>query len=85
MNRCEEHGWVKIGITCSAGRRSLWFRENYRSDWDGNVRRFEQLESFELCAGREGADAYVKFENNSSLQVYDLWNVLTAARFASET
>jgi len=45
MMRCKEPGWVKL--TCPDGRRGVGMRVT-----DGAV---------ELCAGREGDDAYVEF------------------------
>lgn len=94
VSRSNEPGWVKIGITCSAGRRSLWFRENYKLGRpeilsnDPNVGVYiywADIESFELCAGREGDDEHVKVSNDDSKLAYELWSVLCAARFAAET
>lgn len=82
--RHKEPGYVKIGITCKAGRRSLWFRENWREGANENVKEVGDLLSFELCAGREGDDSYVKVENDGSKQFYDLWDVLSTAMFAGE-
>lgn len=86
--RAEEPGWVKIGITCSAGRRSLWWRVNLRAgllEEEINVVEIKDIASIELCAGREGDDAYVRIENDGGKQFYDLWDVLSCAQFASET
>lgn len=87
--RAAESGWVKIGITCASGRRSLWLRENFNQTQDLQIEeykgyKFHTLESFELCAGREGDDAYVKIINDGSKQVYDLWNVFITAQYAGQ-
>jgi len=74
--RCSESGWTKIGITCSAGRRSLWLRVNQRIG--------EEVESFELCAGREGDDDYVKVDR-SNPQFKLLLDVMSSAAFAAAT
>jgi hypothetical protein len=47
-NPRREPGWVEIGQADPTGRRSLWVRFNAM---DGAI------DSFELCAGREGDDA----------------------------
>jgi hypothetical protein len=84
MRRCDESAWVKIGATCSAGRRSLWLRVNYKSDANPLVTLQDEVESFELCAGREGDDSYVKIAHDNP-QFVDLLNVMLDARFASYT
>lgn len=116
MSRKNEPGWVKIGATCSAGRRSLWWRVNlvegrhalcpscggddyhhglggceacFMADkpfykFNPIVKRVD-VASIELCAGREGDDAYVKIENDGGRQFYDLWDVLSSAEFAAGT
>lgn len=65
-----EPGWVRIGVTCSSGRRSLWVRID--SDF------------FELRAGRGGNDSYVKVtrDNPAFPQLLD---VLLRAVFAAES
>lgn len=94
MMRAEEPGWIKIGATCSAGRRSLWWRVNLKPttrthddltteqralleeagvDPDQPFVSVEDIVSIELCAGREGDDAYMKIENDGGRQFYDLW------------
>lgn len=113
--RCEEPGWIRIGITCTAGRRSLWWRVNliegvhaecpscHSDDFHYGLGGCEgcfmstlpykfkhsieskDIASIELCAGREGDDEYVKFYNDGGKQFYDLWSLLSAAQFASET
>ena len=69
MMRCNEPGYVRIGILCTAGRRSLWVR------WcEGGA--------VELCAGREGDDAYVRIAADDPLHG-GLRDVLAAAEFAA--
>ena len=65
-----EEGWVRIGVIDSRRRRSLWLREG--KGW------------FELRAGREGDDAHVRVDR-SNPQFSELSDVLSYARFASET
>lgn len=67
--RAYEPGWMRIGRIDSTGRRSLWIRET-----DGTI---------ELCAGREGDDAYVKITPENP-QWIELEDVLRSARFAAE-
>ena len=78
--RLDEPGWVKIGQTCKAGRRSLWFREPAGPD----LRPSHYLPPyFELCAGREGDDDYVRMvlpETEPERQRYaELYGCLTTA------
>lgn len=74
LNRCIDPGWRRIGRIDSAGRRSLWIRETWNRDGPACI---------ELCAGREGDDAYVRITPDNP-QWRDLENVLTCARFAAE-
>jgi hypothetical protein len=66
--------WIKIGITCSARRRSLWVRFPTENSNDG----------FDLCAGREGSDACVHIRPDNP-QFRWLHDVITTIVFASET
>ncbi|OFV83113.1 MAG: hypothetical protein A2W26_04845 [Acidobacteria bacterium RBG_16_64_8] len=84
MRRCDETGWVKIGATCSAGRRSLWLRVNYKPDANPLVTLSNQVESFELCAGRGGDDAYVEIANDNPAFA-ELLDIMLTAQFAAET
>lgn len=68
-NRCHEPGWRRIGRIDKPGRRSLWIRESTACT--------------ELCAGREGDDAYVRITPDNP-QWRELENVLGCARFAAE-
>lgn len=54
--RGEERSWVRIGRYDRARRRSLWCRL-VGEDVDG----IGTVQAIELCSGREGDDAYVKF------------------------
>lgn len=73
-NRYQEPGWRRIGRIDSTGRRSLWIRETWTGDGPACI---------ELCAGREGDDAYVRL-TPADPQWRDLENVFTRARFAAE-
>lgn len=68
-NRHHEPGWRRIGRIDSDGRRSLWIRET--------------TDCIELCAGREGDDAYVRIDA-SNPQWRELEDVLSRARYAAE-
>lgn len=70
--RANEPGWVRIGRYCGARRRALWFRVP-----DGHG----VIDEFELCAGREGDDDYVKVDR-SNPQFGALLDVLSTAAFA---
>lgn len=80
---CPVCHWQKIGVTCSAGRRSMWLKVN-RIDEDSGIDSPENTESIEICAGREGDDAYVKIDRTNP-QFSDFFELFTTARFASET
>lgn len=77
MLRCEQPGWIQIGLMCSAGRRSMWVRftpgPNGR---DATV--------VELCAGREGDDDYLRVEAGQPL-FQELVDIMSTALFAAET
>ena len=68
--RAYEPGWTRIGIFCDQEVRALWMRESK----DGTL---------ELCAGRDGDDAYVKIGKDNP-QYEGLYDVLSSARFAAE-
>lgn len=68
MSRCNEPGYIRIGILCTAHRRSLWVR-------------FLEGGAIELCAGREGDDSYVRILPDDPLY-RPLRDVLADAEFA---
>lgn len=85
MTRLDEPGWVQIGLMCASGRRSLWWRVTEDPDTkDGPPA------AMELCAGREGDDAYARFDRPQRIpegefrRYWDLWEVLSTAEFAGE-
>lgn len=95
--RCQEPGWEEIGKTCTAGRRSLWLRINYTpeaiAEADARLEKTgigaiwacaENVASFELCAGREGDDDYVRIERTNP-QFGELLSIFLTARFAATT
>ena len=51
MQRYKEPGWERVTPPDKAGRRALWMREVPGG-------------GLELCAGREGDDAYVKISSD---------------------
>lgn len=57
-NRAFEDGYRCVTMVDPAGRRGLWFR--YRD----NV--------LEVCSGREGDDAYARFEGEQARQLADV-------------
>lgn len=80
--RCSEPGWIEIGKRCSADRRSLWARLNFKSP--PHPATNENIESIELCAGREGDDAYaIIHSDNPSFAA--LLEVILTAQYAATT
>jgi hypothetical protein len=71
--------WIEIGKRCSAGRRSLWTRQ-ITTERNGNG----EIIGFELCAGREGGDDFVRVMNYNK-QFKELLAVLETAEFAATT
>ena len=69
MLRCNEEGWTEILVPDSTGRRGLWVRQT--------------LTTIELCAGREGDDAYVRLELDP-LEQRELLEVIDTFIFAFE-
>lgn len=88
MLRYQEEGWREIGKSCSANRRSMWLRLNPKPEAVIEEGVFyaaaQNMESFELCAGREGDDAYVKVDPTNP-QFEELLDLVTTALFAAET
>lgn len=56
----EREKWVRIGRICANGRRSLWARLKTHEE-----PTHDRTDAIELCAGREGDDAYVRIERGS--------------------
>lgn len=82
--RAMEPGWVKIGATCSAGRRSMWWRVTYEGVEDPNSMYSRRPILIELCAGREGDDEYLQIDRTNP--AFDgLMDVFSSAEFAAET
>lgn len=69
--RCDEPGWVDIGK--NDGRRSLWVR------FDPEASSL----AFEVCAGREGDDDYVRIDA-SNPQFFELRALFGSAMYAAE-
>ena len=73
IRRCEP-GWLQLLPFDEAGRRSLWIRVS--------------SDKVELCAGREGDDAYVVLPltgaHLSLSDLQELHNLATAAIYSQE-
>lgn len=95
MSRLDEPGWIRIGRFCSSRRRSLWFRTTCTPEEmaRGEARLAEHgvnavyetaktVAYFELCAGREGDDHYLRVDNTDPL-FESLLNILQTARYAA--
>jgi hypothetical protein len=82
--RCEGVDWVEIGKACSAKRRSLWLRITMRAGEERAITYTGRTAKFELCAGREGDDAYVSVDTTNP-QFEQLLDVMLTAQFATTT
>lgn len=74
MIRYEQPGWELCAMHDPAGRRGLWARFSSGPDSIPSV--------IEICAGREGDDAYVRIEQGKALteeQMYWLQDALLRA------
>ena len=81
MMRSEEEGWRRIGVECPSGRRSLWMRFDQK---EGTFMADETTVSkLELCAGRDGDDAYIAI-TPSNPQFPELLGVFLTALYAAE-
>lgn len=93
--RLDEDGWVEIGKRDSAGRRSMWLRIVITPEETARARDMftklgfgvtydsaDNVEAFELCAGREGDDAYVRVDRTNP-QFEELLDMMTTARYAA--
>jgi hypothetical protein len=80
-----EDGWKKIGVTCPAGRRSLWVRW-FARELEAENRLPTQVTAIELRAGREGDDAEVRIERGEldEAKFEALLDVMMAANYAAE-
>jgi len=75
--------WCRIGPD---ERRSLWSRVNPKPEAVESgmfIAGVDTVESIELCAGREGDDAYVRIDA-SNPQFRELLNIVTCAEYAVE-
>ena len=59
----KESGWERVTPFDSAKRRALWMREEKQGD---------DLVALEMCAGREGDDAYARLEGDAAKAVRDV-------------
>jgi hypothetical protein len=82
--RFEGVDWVEIGKACSAKRRSLWLRITMQPGEERAITYTGRTAKFELCAGREGDDAYVSVDTTNP-QFEQLLDVMLTAQFATTT
>jgi len=77
-----EPGWIKIGATCSANRRSMWYRVQYE---EIPLEQYQMRAiKIELCSGHEGDDHYTVLDRSNPL--FDaLFEIFTDAEIAAET
>lgn len=77
-------GWTRVG---PAGRRSLWCRINPKPGAEQSAGGFlaepENVESINLCAGREGDDAELTIDA-SNPQFAAILDVILCAEYAAE-
>ncbi len=74
LMRAAQPGWVRIGLYDKPERRALWCRIVGDDD--------DAPEAIELCAGREGDDAFVRLTPENP-QWEDLCNVFLRAEAAA--
>ena len=84
-----EPGWIRIGRTCSKGRRSLWIRGVREVIADGDCRPGERvggqrLVAFEMRSGRDGDDGYVRIDDTNP-QFAELWDVISCQVWSQDT
>lgn len=68
MLRCCEPGLVRIGRYCPSERRAMWIRSTG--------------DTIELCAGREGDDAYVSFKKGQPLPTNEVAKLIDMLEYA---
>lgn len=66
--RALEEGWELLSAHDPNGRRGVWMRSTPRNT--------DTPTSIELCAGREGDDAYVKIELHETMTAKKLYEIL---------
>lgn len=80
----EPDEWREIGKRCSADRRSMWIRLIYmnRIALEKEIFDPEDVIAFELCAGREGGDSFVRVEGTNPM-FHLLLDLFRTAMFAA--
>jgi hypothetical protein len=85
--RCLEPNWRRIGTPVAEfTRRSLWLRINWKPGAEEDfviAHGGSNVESFELCAGREGDDSYILVDHGNP-QFSELLDVMLTALYAVE-
>jgi len=81
MMKIDEPGWIEIGKRCSADRRSVWVRMLDASGKPAVSEIETPVRTIELCAGREGDDAFVVItkDNPQWASLLDLYLVAVYA------
>lgn len=76
--------WLACTKLDASERRGMWFRTE--PPWDQACSNPEVLKVIEICAGREGDDAYVRLseENTTKEVLWALSECLAYARYAIE-
>lgn len=60
--RAGRPGWLLLAMHDPTGRRGLWYRVTKDVTKDG-----DNVEAIEMCAGREGDDAYFKLRSQQTV------------------
>lgn len=74
--RYKQPGWELAAMNDPAGRRGIWYRATFAGE--------NELVALEVCGGREGDDAYARFEvhEHNRDAVHGLLDVLERAAWA---
>lgn len=86
MSSLEKAGWKCIAMHDPAGRRGVWYRTTPR-DVRTDQKIQEPVGTIEMCAGREGDDAYVIIAVGTVMderKMYDLLSLLEYGLYARE-
>ena len=88
-NRCMEPGWLSIALHDPASRRGVWARLTRRDGSYGDgFEAHHDVAVIELCAGREGDDAYARLELGQLLNernLASLWDVMITGMWILES
>lgn len=82
-----DSSWTRIGRYDKAQRRSTWARVEYIGPLREHIVNFRDVRAVEMCAGREGSDAFVRFERggeHGERALYDMWELVSTALYGVE-